>query len=125
MKNLPVDFESSQHAIEPGRLSSQLIYFRISLKTVIFAIIKISPNENYFYGYKLALSMFRTAISSSGHETLDIPCFLTASLALICCIQTAELNWTCRNFRFSRKAKAQFRAYKHYQGAKYYSQRPD
>ena len=40
MKNLPVDFEFSQHATEPGRLSSQFIYFRLSLKTVIFTIVK-------------------------------------------------------------------------------------
>ena len=42
-------YQSSQNDVEPRTLSSQLIYFRIFLKTVIFAIIKISPNKNCAY----------------------------------------------------------------------------
>ena len=46
MKNLPVDLESSQHHGEQRRLSS---YFRISLNTLTFAILKISSNKNCVY----------------------------------------------------------------------------
>ena len=51
MKNLSVDLESSQGDGEPIQRGflRRLIYFRISLKTLIFAILKISSNKNCVY----------------------------------------------------------------------------
>ena len=48
MKYLPVDFEFSQHDVEQGGVKGGggggggLLYFRVSFKTYIFAMIKFS-----------------------------------------------------------------------------------
>ena len=89
-----------------------LIYFRISLKTLIFAILKISSNKNRVYR-SLHHQCFERQCAVQFVRYFGIPCFLTVSLVLIYCIQTAKLNWVWQELQFSGKAKVQFGGYKH------------
>ena len=109
MKNSSVDLESSQHDGEPRRLSSQAYILQDFPKDAYFCYIKISSNK-----YRdLHHQCFKLQYAAQLVRYFGIPCFLTVSPALIYCIQIAKLNWACRSFRLSRKAKVQFGAYKH------------
>ena len=98
--------------VSQGGCLRRLIYFRISLKTLIFAILKMSLNKNCVYR-NLHHQRFERQYVVQFVRYFGIPWFLTVSFPLIYCVQTVELSWACRSFRFSRKAKAQFWAYKH------------
>ena len=114
-KNLSVDFESSQHHVEPKRIGEKLLCrglysFRISTKRIIF--VTKSAKTKPFIVYII------NVLNGSG-SVREIICHTLLSYIFsrgYLLFPNTQLNSVCTNFRFSRKAKAQFRAYKHHQG---------